>query len=153
MTFHYQLAAMNACPDAQEWAADYETLQSAWDDCPRGDWMLWLIAKTGGRSDELKLLIMCLCDVARTALAYTEDPRVLACVETGESWCKGETTQEHARTAAGADDVPTDVADAASFLATAAGAVMSMAMVDADNHHADIVRKHFPIAPEIKEAK
>jgi len=39
---------MGACRDAIEWLVDmdYPTLQDAWDNCLRADWMLWLISVT-----------------------------------------------------------------------------------------------------------
>ena len=41
MTFADQLRKMNACPEAIVWVGD-RTLQQAWAECERGDWMAWL---------------------------------------------------------------------------------------------------------------
>ena len=37
------------CAEALRWLKDggYPTLQAAWDVCPRGDWMEWLVAQSG----------------------------------------------------------------------------------------------------------
>ena len=38
------LLRLGACQEAREWAEDFSDGQAAWDACPRGDWMLWLLA-------------------------------------------------------------------------------------------------------------
>ena len=37
------------CPEAYEWAIDsgYTTFEQAWENCPRGDWLLWTAKKLG----------------------------------------------------------------------------------------------------------
>ena len=41
-----RIADMGACAPAMAWlrSEQYPTLQAAWDACPRGDWMLWLLS-------------------------------------------------------------------------------------------------------------
>lgn len=39
-----------ACSAAVAWAENCDTMQSAWDHCPRPDWMLWLITAADGCS-------------------------------------------------------------------------------------------------------
>lgn len=46
---------MNACSDALKWLESQKELKSAWENCERGDWMLWLLNKTTNKSDELSL--------------------------------------------------------------------------------------------------
>ena len=38
------LKKLNACTEAIEWVED-RTVEQAWQDCERGDWMLWFYAK------------------------------------------------------------------------------------------------------------
>jgi len=40
---------LDGCSDAIDWLAAYEgtTLEQAWDDCERGDWMVWLAEAAG----------------------------------------------------------------------------------------------------------
>jgi len=38
-----ELTRIGACQEAIEWAADFETLQQAWDACQNPDWMLWYL--------------------------------------------------------------------------------------------------------------
>ena len=46
MTFAEQLRKMNACTNAVEWVGT-RTLEQAWKECERSDWMLWLLQKVG----------------------------------------------------------------------------------------------------------
>lgn len=39
--FRRFLVAVEACEEAVVWVGHYD-LETAWDKCPRGDWMLWL---------------------------------------------------------------------------------------------------------------
>jgi len=39
---------LDGCAPAVKWLAAREgTLEQAWDDCPRGDWLLWLAHRVG----------------------------------------------------------------------------------------------------------
>src|SRR5574343_1508000 len=42
MTFADELRALNACREAVLWVGD-RTLEQAWRECKRSDWMLWLL--------------------------------------------------------------------------------------------------------------
>ena len=44
--WHRELAALEACYDAVKWAEQFDTLQEAWDACPNGAWLFWLLTKT-----------------------------------------------------------------------------------------------------------
>ena len=45
MTFKEQLIQQGACAPAVEWVGDRD-IATAWAECPRGDWMLWLESKS-----------------------------------------------------------------------------------------------------------
>lgn len=49
MNYIDRIEKMRACPEAIAWLRErnYPTLQEAWDNCKRGDWMLWLLPHTG----------------------------------------------------------------------------------------------------------
>ena len=91
MTWQDNLVRLSACNDAVEWAQNYETFPAAWKACKRGDWMLWLAARSGV---DRKVLVLAACACARTALKYVakgeERPRVA--IETAERWARGEVT-------------------------------------------------------------
>ena len=155
MTEHWtdKLIAMDACPDAVDWARGYDSLDSAWSACERGDWMLWLAERFGADN---KTLVLAACDCARLALPYTSDPRVLACIETTERWARGEATLEElsaARAAASAAAwAASDAARAAERAAAWAtsDAARAAAWAAAPSKCADVARKHFPAPPEKK---
>ena len=46
------LRSLNACDDAREWAKPFDTLQAAWNVCPRGDWMIWLLGAANVHAPE-----------------------------------------------------------------------------------------------------
>ena len=137
-----KLYVLQACEDARKWVANQATYEQAWATCSRGDWMLWLVGKFAGEpwSDGRKPLVLAACECARLALPYTKDPRVLKCIETTEAWTRGEATEKQVRAAAAAADA---AADAAAY---AAGAAAGSEVL---KQCADIVRKHFPVAPEL----
>lgn len=47
MALKRKLQKLDACADAVKFAAQFNSLDEAWQACPRGDWMLWLAKKTG----------------------------------------------------------------------------------------------------------
>ena len=79
------LKLLNACPEAIKWCENYHTLQSAWEHCERGDWMLWLLANTNYNRRQL-VLIACQC--ARLALPHVAEGEELPlkAIETAEAW-------------------------------------------------------------------
>lgn len=116
------LIEISGCSEAAEWAKG-KTPEEAWSACERGDWMLWIAAKSGV---ERKLIVMQACKAARRALKYVPkgEDRPLAAIECAEAWCRGEATIEEVRSAApAAADAAYDAyaaADAAACAACAA---------------------------------
>lgn len=72
MTFAEQLRKMKACPEAVAWVGD-KTLQQAWTECERGDWMTWLTAEL--RLDSRKAA----ADMAERVWHMVESDSQLAC--------------------------------------------------------------------------
>ena len=115
------LRQLGACKEAVEWASTHPDAPSAWNACPRGDWMLWVVARGGMCSR--KELVAAACECARLALPYTQDPRVLECIEATEAWTRGEATLEEVRAAAANAAYAANVAANATPLATAHRAI------------------------------
>ena len=112
-----------ACPEAIEWASSQKgSFQDAWDKCPRGDWMLWLLGRT--KADHKKLVLVN-CKIARTVLRYVpeDEKRPLRAIKTAEAWVKGKATLEEVKKSAYASNaavyVAADDADAAFAAANA----------------------------------
>ena len=131
-----KLKGLGACREAVNWTEGQTDDISAWAACERGDWMLWLLGRIAGPawSDSRKPLVLAACECARLALPYTKDPRVLKCIETAEAWTRGVATKEQVRAVA-------DAADAAAAYAAKRKEVLRSC--------ADIVRKHYPVAPKL----
>jgi hypothetical protein len=92
------LKKLDACPEAIAWAKTQPTYEEAWENCPWGDWLLWLADRT--KSDH-KSIVRAACACARTALKYVPEGenRPLRAIETTEAWCRGEATIEQVLTA------------------------------------------------------
>jgi hypothetical protein len=120
---------LNACSEAVENALKYKTSQELWDNCERGDWMLWLIGGLSGKpeSEKRKQLVLTACKCARLALKYVPEgeTRPLKAIETAEKWANGEATIEEVRAAAYA------AYNAAAYAAYAAYAAAAAYAADA----------------------
>ena len=159
------LSRIGACLSALDFAETYDTAQAAWDACPRGDWLLWLIGKdcgSVGSPARLKLVGVCSA-IAREALSIYErrcpnDPRVRTCLDTLDRYAAGGATLEEvsAADAAAADAARSayaarsasaawSAADAAAWSAADA----AYARVSMQKKTADIVRQHYPICPTL----
>ena len=160
------LTRLGACHEAREWAAG-KTLKQAWNECHRGDWLLWL----AGRLDiDRKVLVRAACACARLALPHVPagETRPLEALETTEAWTRGEATIEEVRAAAeaaraaraarAAADAAT-AAWAAEAAAAAWAAAWGAAAEAAEKREsalaecADLVRRHIPFAEIAEKAK
>ena len=56
----------NACRPAMEWLKDRD-LERMWEECERGDWLLWFAAKVG---IDRKVIVRTACACAREALRF-----------------------------------------------------------------------------------
>jgi hypothetical protein len=74
MTFQQQLSNWGACANARKWVGD-KTLEEAWEECSRADWMVWLLFRVHGGepwSEQRKKLIHVLCEIIREVLPIFE---------------------------------------------------------------------------------
>ena len=173
MTFQDQLKKLGACSDAVEWVGN-RTAQKAWDECKKGNWMLWLInnSKLKVTLAIRKKLVLCACDIAETSLKYLpkDEKRPAEALRVARAWVKGEKTIEEVKTAAKA----ANAANAANAAYAAANAVYAAAYAvnaayatyaanaaakaanaanaanaAANAANAAIVRKYFPKPPRV----
>jgi len=129
------LSKLHACCDAQNWC-DGKTLEEAYAQCERGDWMLWFAARVGV---DRKLVVLAACDCAETALKYVPEgeDRPRAAIEMARAWTRGEATIEQVRKAAAA-------AAAAAYAYAAADAAAARAT--ARRECAELVRRSIPLS-------
>ena len=136
----YAVAKMNACRDAVAWLATQPDTETAWRECKRGDWMLWLLGKQAGApgSDARRPLVLAACACARLALPYVREGelRPLQAIETAERWARGEAN------APSLDEVRKAAAAAYADAAAAAAADAAAAYADAYAERL-AARKHF----------
>ena len=133
-TLATRLRTVGACKEAVDWAKGREW-PVAWQECERGDWMLWLAGAMQGKSrwPTRQQIVLVACDCAELVLPifekkYPTDKRVRECIETTRKWANGEAAIEDvhkARAAAyaaayAAADAAYAAADAAAYAAYAA---------------------------------
>lgn len=72
-----ELRRIGACAEAIEWAERQPSPASAWRACGRGDWMLWIVGRMACKygSAAHPALVLCACEVARTALRHVPAAR------------------------------------------------------------------------------
>jgi hypothetical protein len=168
------LIRTGACLDARNWAKTQPDLETAWRECKRSDWMLWLLARTTLSQDDSRLRLMA-CDFAEAVLIYVPagEDRPRRAIECARRFAAGDATRaEMAAAGAAAWDAAGDAARAAAGDAAwaaagaAAGAAARAAARDAARDAAgaaardawaaawaaqsDIIRRYFPECPEIK---
>lgn len=71
MRFREWLGTGRACDPAIEWVGDL-TLEQAWDDCPFGDWLEWVLDAAGADLDPI-LPARAVYDAAFTGVIATYD--------------------------------------------------------------------------------
>jgi len=119
------------CRDGMDWLRTQPDMETAWLECLRGDWMLWLAGKMKADKGQL---VRAACKCARLALRHVPEgermPKVA--IETAEAWCDGRAAVEDVRAAADAADAAAAAAAAADAAADAAAAAyVAVAAADA----------------------
>jgi hypothetical protein len=86
-----------ACSPSLTWLAGRD-LATAWAECGRGDWMLWLAARAGM---DRRVVVAACCACARTLLPRipADETLPLAAIEAVERWCRGEASIDEVRAA------------------------------------------------------
>ena len=116
-----EIRQFNPCEDAIEFRAQFKTFEEAWDQCPRGDWMLW-IAK---RLDvDLKVLTRAKAKCALTVRHLMKDQRSINACEVALKFADGLATRDEldAAASAAADAASADAAAADAYAASASAA-------------------------------
>ena len=73
------------------YAQRFETLEEVWAECPRADWMFWMMEAFGrGSRKGLRLFV---CTLARRWWPFMPDVRSRRAVELAERYADGEATQ------------------------------------------------------------
>ncbi len=143
------LKSLGACKGSVEWAQRYGTDRlRAWQECPRADWLLWLLGRLnqgGPWSDLRKPLVACCLDVAATVQhLWPQQHRasMADAVAVLRRWTNGQATTaeaQQARTALLATYYAAAFADAvgAAFYAGAAAYALAVAYAVANPDSSD----------------
>jgi len=94
MSFKEELQGKRACGDALSWVGS-RSLEQAWNECERLDWMFWLLRRV---TVDRKLLVLAACDCAELALPYCKNQKTLQaamrCIHVTREWCEDRATIE-----------------------------------------------------------
>ena len=124
--FKNRLIELNACYEARTWA-DGKTAKEAWEQCERGDWLLWWAQKEG---QEIRSLTLAKARCAKLVIHLMKDKRSIDAVNVAERFGLGEANEQELNTAAAAAAAAAGAAYAA-YAAYAAAAYAAYAAADA----------------------
>jgi hypothetical protein len=134
--FKNRLIELRACEDAIKWA-EGKTAKDAWEQCERGDWLLWWAQKEGTPLQELTLAK---ARCAKTVIHLMKDQGSINAVNIAEKYGLGEATREELDAYAAAAAYA--YAAAAAYTAAAdAAAAAAAAYAYADAYAAAAARK------------
>ena len=118
LQFAEYLKSIDACDPACKWQ-EGKDLETVWNTCERGDWMIWLLVNSENEVTDRELrLIAVKC--ARQVQHLMKDERSINALDVAERFANGEATQEELTAARDAADAAGDAADAAWAAAWAA---------------------------------
>lgn len=128
------MGKLGACHEALNWIGE-RNLATAWAECERADWMLWLCARMEGRKGwpTHQQVVLAACSCAATALRFVPkgEQRPARAIATARRWARGKATIEEVRHAAYADSAAYVAAGAADAAYAAASAAYAAGAADA----------------------
>src|SRR3990172_9939715 len=82
-----KLIELSACSEAVNWSRTQKSLAIAWQNCERGDWLLWLLAV---KEADHRKIVLAACQCARLALRFVPpgEDRPLRAIEAAEKWAE-----------------------------------------------------------------
>lgn len=127
--FQKKLEELNACEEAVKWAAG-KSWHEVYQQCERGDWLLWLFQKTN--PNDLRKLTLAKAKCAETVIHLMKDERSKQAVRVAFSFGRGKASRKELDAAASAAYVAYAAAaayadDAASAASAASAAYAASA--------------------------
>jgi hypothetical protein len=119
-----RLDQFHPCSEAREWMKTQKNATEAWNNCERGDWMLWVAARLG--VDNRKLIVakaMCAKQVEHLMVDQRSRDAIQACIDYYNCLITREQLNTYAAAAADAADADA----AAAYAAYAADAAYTAA--------------------------
>ena len=134
MRTQFEINKFSPCQEAIAFRKQFNTFKEAWENCPRGDWMLWLAKKL--QIDLLKLTTAkALC--ANTVRHLMKDERSTKAIDVALLFGQNKASIMELNAAADAADAAAAAAYAAAAAAYAAAAAAAYAAAAADAAAAD----------------
>ena len=93
----YEIEQFNPCNDALIFRKKYKTFRGAWNNCPRGDWMLWIAKRVG---IDIRLLTLAKGYCAKTVIHLMTDQRSKDAVKAAIDYGHGKIDDVQLRNAA-----------------------------------------------------
>lgn len=86
--WHDQIYFLGACPEAIAWAVPYASYTGAWNACPKGHWLIWLLARMAIDGDVAprKQLASVASGLIRQAVPYALDPAAAMALDAIDAW-------------------------------------------------------------------
>ena len=81
-----KLERLNACRDAVKYVRTQKSAVDAWNNCPRGDWMLWIASRL---KVDKRLLTLAKGHCAKTVLHLMQDQRSIDAVNAAIDYGNG----------------------------------------------------------------
>lgn len=81
------------CDEALKWLADQPDLSTAWQQCDRGNWMLWLLEQPEYWYDDASVMRRLACRFAREVWHLMRDERSKTAVEVAERYAEDRATE------------------------------------------------------------
>ena len=78
------------CPSFKRWASKYSTIKEVWDNCPRADWLLWLLEKIGNSDN---VILFAACDMIESVLHLVSDDHPKKTIEIVKLYLGGQATE------------------------------------------------------------
>jgi len=112
-----ELTKYKPCSEAVEFRSEYSTFKEAWDNCPRGDWMLWIASKL---EVNIHMLTYAKALCVETVIHLMTDERSINAVKVAKRFGKYKATREDLKTASDDADAAYDAAYDDAYTAAAA---------------------------------
>src|SRR3990167_49837 len=117
----FNIYKFKPCLDAIEYYDTCKSSEKAWNNCPRGDWMLWIALKLGVN---IKILTLAKVHCALTVRHLMKDKRSIKALEVALKFANNKATLKELKIAANvanvAADAAADDADVAAYAANTA---------------------------------
>lgn len=99
MSVASELSEAKACKVGLKWVAEIDNFEAAWKECPRGDWLLWVVYTLGVNPHlVVQAALQCARLVADTPSGQQNKRLSKAMVEAG-SWKPADIKSNHIKTA------------------------------------------------------